>query len=87
VCTSFDNSRVCAFGSLRSSSSSSSRVLLLLKADVCTRRGPIPAELPVGTDARYALTVLRWLPPAVAEFFIWKWMSWGVTKPLACGRA
>jgi NAD(P)-dependent dehydrogenase (short-subunit alcohol dehydrogenase family) len=40
-----------------------------------------PRELAIGSDARFALNVLKHLPPAVYESVIYYWLCWDVIEP------
>eukprot|EP00965_Chrysotila_dentata_P192789 6175376-Pleurochrysis_carterae.AAC.3 len=40
-----------------------------------------PSELIVGADARYGLQLLRYLPPALSEGIVYKWITWSMVPP------
>ena len=42
---------------------------------------PPPAELTIGSDARYGLNVIRHFPPRVVETLIYYWLGWDFVEP------
>jgi len=57
----------------------------LARAITQTRAPPI--ELTIGGDARFGLNVVRHLPPAVYEAFIWYWYAWNLVPPAQRAQA
>ena len=46
-----------------------------------TTRGALPCELAIGSDARFALNLVKHLPPAVYEAVCLWWLKWNLVEP------